>query len=162
MIRDVGESVSGALVETVGRAVGRAQEKRSLPADLLESEEAFLAVFDAPGAQSTDIQVRFEDGTVLARIDRFRESQESYEMQFPGRGLSLDGRLDLPETANVAPEAATATLRDNGTLEIRLPKVKSESETEHADSEGSDDGTENAETTDDGTDGTADDGTDSV
>jgi HSP20 family molecular chaperone IbpA len=123
MIREVGESLGSTVVETVGRAVGRAQERRPLPVDLLESDEAFLAVFDAPGVGSTDVQVRFDDGVILVRIDRFREFHEGFEMQFPGRGLSLDGRVDLPEGATVDPEAATATLKNNGTLHVHVPKV---------------------------------------
>lgn len=126
MIKDVGKSVGGAIMETVGRAVGRAQEKRPLPVDLLESDDAFLAVFDAPGAQSTDVQVRFEDGAIIVRVDRFREFYDGFEMQFPGRGLSLDGRVKLPDDATVDPEKADATLKDNGTLHVRVPKVEAE------------------------------------
>ena len=128
MIKDVGESVGGAILETVGRAVGRAQEKRPLPVDLLESDDAFLAVFDAPGAQSTDIQVRFEENAILVRVDRFREFYDGYEMQFPGRGLSLDGRVELPEGATVDADAASATLKDNGTLHVRVPKAEKDTE----------------------------------
>jgi len=123
MIREVGESLGSTVVETVGRAVGRAQERRPLPVDLLESDEAFLAVFDAPGVESTDVQVRFENRAILVRVDRFREFHEGFEMQFPGRGLSLDGRVELPDGPAVDPEAATATLRRNGTLHVRVPKV---------------------------------------
>ncbi|MEF8813869.1 MAG: Hsp20/alpha crystallin family protein [Halovenus sp.] len=148
MIREVGESLGSTVVETVGRAVSRAQERRPLPVDLLESDEAFLAVFDAPGVESTDVQVRFENRAILVRIDRFREFHEGFEMQFPGRGLSLDGRVELPDGAAVDPEAATATLRKNGTLHVRLPKVPGEemdeadggTEIEHGDGETHDGG----------------------
>ncbi len=136
MIREVGESLGSTVVETVGRAVGRAQERRPLPVDLLESDDAFLAVFDAPGVESTDVQVRFEDRAILVRVDRFREFHEGFEMQFPGRGLSLDGQVELPDGAAVDPEAATATLRENGTLHVRLPKAPDE------EGDGADGGTE--------------------
>jgi HSP20 family molecular chaperone IbpA len=128
MIRELGESIGDAVVESVGRAVGRTQEQRPLPTDLLESDDAYLVVFDAPGAVSSDVQVRFEDDTVSVRIDRFREFHEGYEMRFPGRGLALDGSITLPEDARVDASEATATLRDNGTLEVRIPKVGGESE----------------------------------
>lgn len=126
MIRELGESIGDTVVETVGRAVGRAQESRPLPVDLLESDDAYLAVFDTPGATASDIQVRFEDGQVQVRVDRFREFHEGYEMRFPGRGLALDGHVDLPEGTSVDPGGATATLADNGTLQVRVPKTEGE------------------------------------
>jgi HSP20 family molecular chaperone IbpA len=122
VIRDIGESVGETVFETVGRAVSRVQETRPVPADLLESDDAYLVVFDAPGAQAEDVQVRFEDGRVHVRIDRFREFYEGFEMQFPGRGLTLHGSVDLPETPVRAAEA-TAELQDDGTLHVRVPKA---------------------------------------
>jgi HSP20 family protein len=122
MIRELGRSIGETVMETVGRAASRIQERRPLPADVLESEEAFLVVFDAPGATSSDLQVRFEDNTVEVRIDRFREFHEGFEMMLPGRGLSLDGSVTLPPEAKVDADEATATLRQNGSLEIEIPK----------------------------------------
>ena len=128
MIRELGKSIGNTVVETVGRAVGRAQESRPLPVDLLESDDAYLAVFDAPGATASDVQVRFEDGEIRVRVDRFRDFHEDFEMVFPGRGLSLDGRADLPADAAVDAESATATLTEHGTLQVRVPKVAEASE----------------------------------
>ena len=122
MIRELGRSIGNAVMETVGRAASTVQERRPLPVDLLESEDAYLAVFDAPGTTSSDVQVRFEDNTVEVRIDRFRDFHEGYEMLLPGRGLALDGQITLPTDADVDPKAANATLRQNGTLEVRVPK----------------------------------------
>ncbi|RXK48503.1 Hsp20/alpha crystallin family protein [Halorientalis pallida] len=122
MIRELGRSIGNTVMETVGRAASRVQERRPIPVDLLESEEAFLAVFDAPGATSSDVQVRFDDNAVEVRIDRFRDFYEGFEMLVPGRGLSLDGRVTLPADAAVDPTGADATLRRNGTLEVRVPK----------------------------------------
>ncbi|WP_415380878.1 Hsp20/alpha crystallin family protein [Halosimplex sp. TS25] len=122
-IRHIGESLGNAVLENVGRAMGRAQERTPLPVDLLESDEAYLAVFDAPGVRGQDVQVQYDDGAVEVRVDRFRGFHEGYEMRYPGRGLALDGRVDLPEHARVDAEAATATLRDNGTLEVEIPKT---------------------------------------
>ena len=109
-------------METVGRASSRVQERRPLPVDLLESDDAYLAVFDAPGTTSSDVQVRFEDNAVEVRIDRFRDFHEGFDMLVPGRGLSLDGKVTLPADADVDPDEASATLRTNGTLEVRVPK----------------------------------------
>jgi HSP20 family molecular chaperone IbpA len=121
-IRDIGRSVGEAVAENVGRAAGRLQEATPLSADVLESEAAYLVVFDAPGAVASDVQVRYEDGEVLVRIDRFREFREGFEMRYPGRGLALDGSVELPGDALVDPDAATATLRDDGTLAVEVPK----------------------------------------
>jgi len=145
-LRDIGESVGTTVMERVGRAMGRAQERTPLPVDLLESDDAYLAVFDAPGAQSTDVQVQYADGAVEVRIDRFRGFHEGFEMRYPGRGLSLDGRVELPEDADVDAAAAAATLQDNGTLSVEVPKRDVSTEVDEEDAE-TDDG-ENTETGD--------------
>ncbi len=123
MIRDVGAAVGNRVFETVGRAVGRAQERRGITTDLLESDDEYLAVFDAPGTLGRDVQVRYEDGTVHVRLDRFRDHRDGFEMRFPGRGLALDGQVDLPDGAAVDPGEASATLMENGTLHVRVPKT---------------------------------------
>ncbi|PSQ45068.1 molecular chaperone Hsp20 [Halobacteriales archaeon SW_7_68_16] len=125
-IRNIGESLGNAVLENVGRVMGRAQERTPLAVDLLESDEAYLAVFDAPGATSDAVQVQYNQGAVEVRIDRFRGFHEGFEMRYPGRGLALDGRVALPADADVDADAATATLRDNGTLEVRVPTVEDE------------------------------------
>jgi HSP20 family molecular chaperone IbpA len=124
VIGEIGESIGDAVLERAGRAAATVQERRPLPVDLLESDEAYLAIFDAPGAAASDVQVRYADGRVLVRIDRFRSFHEGFEMRFPGRGLSLDGEVELPEDAVVTAEHASATLTDRGTLEVELPKVE--------------------------------------
>lgn len=138
MIRDLGGSVGSRLFERVGRVFGRAQEQRPLPVDLYESDDAFLAIFDAPGAHPADVQVKYEGGAVVVRIDRFRDFYEGFEMQFPGRGLTLDGRVEFPGDAAVDPDEATATLMDNGTLHVRVPKAD-EGETTTSTDDGSSD-----------------------
>ena len=121
-IREIGESVANTVLERVGRGMSRVQERKPLPHDLLESDDAYLVVFDSPGVQRSDVQVRFLDGQVQIRIDRFRDFYDGFEMRFPGRGLSLDGEVTLPEDAAVDAGGASATLADNGTLRIRIPK----------------------------------------
>ena len=121
-LREIGKSIGNAVLQQVGRAASRVQESRPLAADVLESDDAYLVVFDAPGATGSDVQVRYANGSVLVRIDRFREFREGFEMVFPGRGLALDGEVELPEDALVDATEASATLRDSGSLEIRVPK----------------------------------------
>jgi len=142
MMRDIGSSISDAIFENIGRAAGRVQENKPLPSDLLESEDAYLVVFDAPGTTASDIQVRYVEDRVEVRIDRFRDFYDGFEMRYPGRGLALDGSVTLPSDAAVDPETAQATLKSNGTLHVRVPKA----ETDHDEDEATDVGVE----TDDG------------
>lgn len=121
---DLGRSVVDAVAERVGRGISRLQERRPLAADLLESDEHYLIVFDAPGATASDVQVRFRSGEVRVRVDRFRSFHEGYEMRFPGRGLALTGRERLPPDADVDPTAASATVTDRGTLHVEVPTVE--------------------------------------
>ncbi|MFC7075731.1 Hsp20/alpha crystallin family protein [Haloarcula halophila] len=138
MIRELGETLENAVFENVGRASSRVQERKPLPADLLESDDAYLVVFDAPGATASDVQVRYVDDRVEVRIDRFRDFHDGFDMLFPGRGLSLDGSLTLPADAVVDAEAATATLKADGTLQVTVPKVEAE-DTAPEDEEGATD-----------------------
>lgn len=127
---DLGRSVGDAVLDRVGRAAGRVQEASPLPADLLESDDEYLVVFDAPGTATTDVQVRFVDGVVEVRIDRFRAFREEYEMVFPGRGLELDGRVELPPEADIDEDAVRAELTENGTLKVYLPKATGDTDEE--------------------------------
>ncbi len=120
---DFARSLGDAIVENVGRAAGRVQERTPLPADLLESDDAYLVVFDAPGVEAADLQVQYVDDRVEVRVDRFRPFHEGFEIRYPGRGLSLDGGVTLPADAVVDAEAASATLKDDGTLHVRVPKA---------------------------------------
>ena len=133
-IGELGKAIGNAVLQQVGRASSRVQESRPLAADVLESDDAYLVIFDAPGATGSDVQVRYSNGNVLVRIDRFREFRDGFEMIFPGRGLTLDGEVALPDDALVDATAATATLKDSGTLRIEVPK-------ERATREGPDDST---------------------
>jgi len=130
---DFARSLGDAVVENIGRAAGRVQEQTPLPADLLESDDAYLVVFDAPGVSASDVQVRYVADRVDVRIDRFREFYEEFEMRYPGRGLSLDGSVTLPDDAVVDADAAEATLKDNGTLTVHVPKSEQGDEVDESD-----------------------------
>ncbi|WP_079990759.1 Hsp20/alpha crystallin family protein [Haloarcula sp. CBA1127] len=154
MMRDIGSSISDAIFENIGRAAGRVQENKPLASDLLESDDSYLVVFDAPGTTASDIQVRYVDDRVEVRIDRFRDFYEGFEMRYPGRGLALDGSVTLPSDAAVDPETAQATLKSNGTLHVRVPKA----DTDHDEDEATDVG---VATDDSGTDAGTEADTDS-
>ncbi|WP_247413556.1 Hsp20/alpha crystallin family protein [Halomarina salina] len=125
MFKELGERVESAVLEGIGRSSARWQEKTPLKVDLLESEDAFLAVFDAPGVHREDVEVRFDENTVFVRIDRFRDFHDEFDMRLPGRGLSLDGSVDLPADAEVDAREADATVTQNGTLRVHVPKTES-------------------------------------
>ncbi|WP_435069489.1 Hsp20/alpha crystallin family protein [Haloplanus sp. C73] len=128
--KEFGKSAANAVLERVGRGVSKVQERKPLPYDVLESDDAYLVVFDAPGVTRSDVQVRYVEGEVQVRLDRFRDLHEDFEMRFPGRGLSLDGRARLPPDADVDAGEASATLSDNGTLRIEVPKRASGTDVE--------------------------------
>lgn len=118
-LRAVGEAVAKHL----GRAAGRVQEETPLATDLYAGDDEYLAVVDAPGVRASDVQVRFVDDRIDVRVERFREFHEGYEMRYPGRGLSLEGSVTLPEDDAVDPDAADAGLQSDGTLQVRLPRT---------------------------------------
>jgi HSP20 family protein len=122
MITEVGVAVGKVVVERAGRLWSQFHEASPLNADVFESDDAYLVIFDVPGAAHSDVQVSFVDGEVLVRLDRFRDVHEGFEMVFPGRGMALDGRASLPEDAKVDAEEASATLTKRGTLEVHVPK----------------------------------------
>lgn len=133
MIRQVSESIGRAILDGIGRAASRVQERKPLPADLLESDDAYLAVFDAPGSTAGDVKVRFQKQTLTVQIDRFRDHQDGYEMRFPGRGLTLRGKVTFPDGAETKADSADATLTSNGTLEVLIPKADAEVDASPAD-----------------------------
>jgi HSP20 family molecular chaperone IbpA len=121
--KEFAEAVGGEMLKRAGRAASRFQEQSPLPVDVLESDDEYLVVFDAPGANAGDVQVNYEGDAVRVRVDRFRDFREGFEMLFPGRGLTLEGRARLPEDAVVDAETARAELNDDGTLSVFLPKT---------------------------------------
>jgi len=121
-LKDLKQSVGNALYRQLGRASGHVQNTRSLPVDVLEDDTSYLVVFDAPGTEPEDVQVRYLQGRVKIRLERFRQFRDRFEMRFPGRGMTLDGEAELPADAAVDPDAGTARLSETGTLRIEIPK----------------------------------------
>lgn len=134
-VRDVGDTIGNAIYRQIGRASSQFQKNRPLPVDVLEDDDSYLVVFDAPGIEKEDVQVRYIDGTVKVRVDRFREFREGFEMRFPGRSMALDGEAELPNDAVVTPDAGTARLTEYGTLNIEIPKEAGSAADEDSDTE---------------------------
>ncbi|WP_435098213.1 Hsp20/alpha crystallin family protein [Halarchaeum sp. P4] len=122
--RAYGEAATRAVLKRIGRAASRLQATTPLAADVLESDEAFLVVFDAPGVEPRDAEVEADETGVTVHLDRFRNYREGFETLFAGRALSLEGRADLPEGAVVDPEDARARLDEDGTLSVFVPKAE--------------------------------------
>ena len=122
-----GREALNTVLERIGRGVSQVQSRKPLSYDLLESDTEYLAVFDAPGATAEDVQVQFVDGELEVRIDRFRAFHKGFEMRFPGRGLTLSGTATLPDAASVTGSETTpdATLTQDGTLHVTIPKADS-------------------------------------
>lgn len=97
---------------------------RSLPetvfADLLESDEAYLLVFDLPGATAETVDARVEDGQLWVEAHREKDVDEGYRYLSEERSLFLDFEVPLPP--DVAADGAEANI-ERGVLEVRLPKV---------------------------------------
>lgn len=121
-LKDIGGSVGNVLYRQLGRVSSYTQRSRSLPADILENDTSYLVVFDAPGAEAEELQVRYLEGTVGINIDRFRRFHDGFRMRFPGRSMSLEGEAELPDDAIVEPDAGTARLTEVGTLNVEIPK----------------------------------------
>lgn len=121
-LKDLKQTAGNALYRQLGRASGYVQNTRSLPVDVLEDDSSYLVVFDAPGTEPEDVQVRYLQGRVKIRLERFRQFRDRFEMRFPGRGMTLDGEAELPADAAVDPDAGTARLSETGTLRIEIPK----------------------------------------
>lgn len=120
------------------------QERRPLSYDLLESDDAYLIVFDAPGVRGEDLDVTFLDHTVEVTLDRFRDFYDGYELLFPGRGVSLSGTAELPADANVTPQGANATLARSGTLHVEIPKSDEARDVTVVEEDATDDGSVDA------------------
>ncbi|PSQ55086.1 heat-shock protein Hsp20 [Halobacteriales archaeon SW_8_68_21] len=133
---ETGRAALRNALERVGRGWSKIQERRPLSYDLLESDDAYLVVFDAPGVRGEDVDVTFLDHTVEVSLERFRDFYDGYDLVFPGRGVSLSSSVDLPRDADVTPEGANATLTRNGTLHVEIPKREGSSNVDVVEEDG--------------------------
>lgn len=123
---EFGKAIGESLTRGLGRLAGRLKAEAPVDVDVLESDEEILLVLDAPGADADDVQVRYETGDVVVNIDRRRANRPGYEMQFPGRAMSIQGRATVPRDVAIDADRARARLRDDGTLYVFLPKTTAE------------------------------------
>ena len=106
----------------------------TLDGDVYERDDEYIVRFDAPGVAETDVQIRYLDGTVMARMERYRPSRDGYELVVAGRRTGFEAQAPLPPEATVEADEAAATLRANGVLEIKVPKAPESEPDEPAES----------------------------
>jgi len=88
-------------------------------ADLLESEDGYLLVFDLPGATDDSVDVHEQDGVLHIEATRQKAVPDGFEYRREDRSLFLDAALPLPPDASGADAAAAI---DRGVLEVHVPK----------------------------------------
>jgi HSP20 family molecular chaperone IbpA len=128
-------------LDNVGRVASRFD--RELPADVLVGDDDVLAIFDAPGADVTDVDVDITDGVVTVHVERFRPYREGFTLAYPGRSLSLEGRAALPEDVPIEAAAASATVSDTGVVRVRIPR-RPDDETDDKSAASADEDTDDA------------------
>lgn len=88
-------------------------------ADLLESDDAYLLVFDLPGATEDTVDIRERDGVLHIEARRSKSVPAEFEYRDENRSLFLDATLPLPPDASGADASAAIA---NGVLEVEVPK----------------------------------------
>ena len=103
--------------------------KGNFPTDLAETEDAFIVTCEMPGIEKDNIQIKLINSntiTVKATITDIHYEERTY--LFAERGHeSKERTIVLP--SEVTADNVKATFR-NGVIEITLPKVKTECETD--------------------------------
>ena len=95
-------------------------------ADMLESEDEFLVLINAPGCDEDEIDLRFVKGSLKVNAER-SETHEGYvpvREERPGR---ISETVPVPDDVDV--DGAEATY-ENGVLHVTLPKAGTGEETE--------------------------------
>ncbi|MFB6069834.1 MAG: Hsp20/alpha crystallin family protein [Halanaeroarchaeum sp.] len=92
-------------------------------ADLLESEDAYVLVFDMPGVTEDALEVTVTGRHMAIEARREKAVPEGFWFRQEDRSLFLD--VDLPLPPDAASEETTARLAD-GVLEVTVPKTASD------------------------------------
>lgn len=108
----------------------RRLEPTKIDADVIEHDEGYTALFDAPGVDPSDVDVRYLDGRIIATLDRYRDSYEGFRRTVSGRRMAFEGEVSIPGDATIDPKAGQATVRADGTLAITVPRATIDTDTE--------------------------------
>lgn len=113
------------LIENKDSVLRRIGKRLPTSADMLESDDEFLVLINAPGCDEDDIDLRFVRGSLKVNAER----TESHEGFVPVREERPDRIAEtVPVPAEVDVDGAEATY-ENGVLHIRLPKTEEDEET---------------------------------
>jgi len=103
---------------------GLREALRTLPeavfADLLESADAYLLVFDLPGVTEDTLDVTVTGGRLTIEARREKDVPDRFWFRDERRSLFLDVEVPLPP--NAAGAETTARL-ESGVLEVTIPKA---------------------------------------
>jgi len=93
---------------------------RELPgADLLESDDAYLLVVDAPGATEETVDASVAGSRLTVEVRRPKELPEGFDYRQEERPVFLDVDLPLPPDAT----GIEGTTVERGVLELQLGKT---------------------------------------
>jgi HSP20 family molecular chaperone IbpA len=113
------------LIENKDSVLRRIGKRLPTSADMLESDDEFLVLINAPGCDEEDIDLRFVRGSLKVNAER----TETHEGFVPVREERPDRIAEtVPVPAEVDVDGAEATY-ENGVLHIRLPKTGEDEET---------------------------------
>ena len=86
--------------------------------DLLEGDDAYLVVFDVPGASPATVDVEVRDGALYLETRREERFPDDYEYVEENRNHDRELRIGLPSDVGTEIE----TVVERGVVEVRLPK----------------------------------------
>jgi len=98
----------------------------AMPADLVERDDAFVAMVDLPGFERGDVDVRVTDHVLRIEAERSTDAEEGEEGEYlrrERRRESLQRSIRLPE--EVSADEVSAEMR-HGVLTVTMPKAERE------------------------------------
>ncbi len=115
----------GRLLDEFERSTRRfiGSEAPEFPVDVIEEEDKIRVLADLPGFKKEDIEIYFEDGSLVIRAKRKEEIEEKERgyIRQERRYGEVFRRISIPVEVEI--ENAKANY-SNGVLEIILPKVE--------------------------------------
>jgi len=106
------------LFEEMNEGLRAFEPDGDVPADLLETEEGYVAVFDLPGYERDAVDVRLADRTLTVSAERDTDREGEYVQRERADG-AVSRTLRLPSAVAAGETSATY---DDGVLTVRLPR----------------------------------------
>lgn len=114
--------------ESDGPFAGWRSELQSMPVDLLERDDEFVATVDLPGFDREEVRVEVTDQTLRIEAERDEETEESDEryLRSERSRASTHRSIRLPDP--VETDGVRARM-NNGVLTVTLPKLEADEAT---------------------------------